>query len=746
MGVNNYGFPRQAIPDSEKTKDWCIDNLRAITKYLGGKHSNQDNFLSDRNKDIANYSLYNGHVNPKDYEYITDQYGLPFPARMANFPLIQTKIDLLINEDASRPIDKKVAAVNKDAALRKEKFKVNLIANKLLEDINSQFKNIFGQNPDMEMADYPIPEDIDEFMRYEYKELIEEVCQDGLDYLIKRYRLKDVFREGFRDFLVTGKCFYKVYVKNGDPFVRRVDPRTVMWDSSIQSDYLEECQWVAEERFLTVNEVLDEYNDELTLEDIQVLEEIRQIDNLDKLSDFNSEIEWIDYDSEKGARIRVITAEWKSIKEIKFKVSENKHDMFSPFKKVVSEGYKKRKNDVLESRYVDDIWEATQIAGKIFVQCRRRPNQVRSVDDAGTTPLSYSGCIHNYTTGNSQSLVDLLRHVQMMYNIIHYHIELTLARAGGKAVVYDVSQLPTNIGMDMQTVMYHLKTDGIIPINSQMEGQDVARFNQFQQVDFTLSNSVRQLIELKLMLEQTAGQISGISPQREGAVQQYEYVGNVQRSVVQSSMATQGWFFQHTEVKKMVLERLCNLMKVCWSEGKKASYILGDGGYKFLSVLPDIALNDYGVFLGDAGKDDAMKQMVQQMSQAALQSGTLTMLDAIKVLKAESLNEAETILERGMDTVKKIQENAQKQAMQQQQVSMQQQAQEKQLEEQRKDKELLNKMNIAKVEADSRIQVAEINSDTRLQSENLKEKTKINIEAVKGDIKEQLNKGQQNLS
>ena len=59
MGVNNFGFPRQAIPDNEKTKDWCIDNLKAITKYLGAKNSNLDNFLSDRNKDIANYSLYN---------------------------------------------------------------------------------------------------------------------------------------------------------------------------------------------------------------------------------------------------------------------------------------------------------------------------------------------------------------------------------------------------------------------------------------------------------------------------------------------------------------------------------------------------------------------------------------------------------------------------------------------------------------------------------------------------------------
>ena len=132
MAVNNYGFPRQAIPDSDKTEEWCIENLRAITRFLGGSNSSSDNFLNNRNKDIANYAMYNGHINVKDYEYITDQYGLPFPAQMANFPLAQTKIDLLVNEDAERPLDKKVTSINKEAALRKEKFKVSLIANKLL--------------------------------------------------------------------------------------------------------------------------------------------------------------------------------------------------------------------------------------------------------------------------------------------------------------------------------------------------------------------------------------------------------------------------------------------------------------------------------------------------------------------------------------------------------------------------------------------------------------------------------------
>tara|TARA_R100001377_G_scaffold78892_1_gene56818 strand:- start:1594 stop:3846 length:2253 start_codon:yes stop_codon:yes gene_type:complete len=734
MTYNNRSVPRQAIPESKKTLEWCKDNLRAITKTLGtgGKHNDS------KNKDIANYNMYNGFVNSQDYEYITEQYGVPYPAQMNNFPLTSTKIDLLVNEDTERPLDKKVSSINSDAALRKEKFKVSLIADKLLEDINSQFKDQFNVDAPSENEGFPIPEDIDTFMRYEYKELIEEVCQDGLDYLVNKYRLKDAFRDGFRDFLVTGKEFYKVYVKNGDPFARRVDPRALIWDMSIQNDYLEDSQWVGEERWMTINEILDDYREELSTEDVHELEDMSKLNDMEGVAAYNESFDWLQYDKNKGIKVRVVSAEWKSVKQIKYKVSENKHNPSEPFKKVVGEDYKARKKEKVQNVYIDDIWEATEIGGKIYVQCRRRPNQVRSVDDVGTTALSYVGCVHNYSTGNSKSLVDLLRHVQMMYNIVHYHIELTLARSGGKAVVYDVSQMPTDMGMDMQSVMYHLKTDGIIPINSMQEGQEASKFNQFQQVDFTLSQSVQQLINLKLMLEQTAGYISGVSPQREGAVGQYEYVGNVQRSVVQSSLSTKGWFFQHGEVKKMVFSRLCNLMKVAWSDGKKAGYVLGDGGYKFLNVLPDIALNDYGVFLGDSGKDDSMRQVVQQMSQAALQQGSLTMLDAIKVLKSESLAEAENVLEKGLATMKKMAEQQNVAAQEQQQALSQQQQEQSKAESEMKQAELQTKIKVAEINAKSSIDVAEIQSDTRLQAEDTKEKNKLVLEGVRADLQEQM--------
>jgi len=46
-------------------------------------------------------------------------------------------------------------------------------------------------------------------------------------------------------------------------------------------------------------------------------------------------------------------------------------------------------------------------------------------------------------------------------------------------------------------------------------------------------------------IEQLAGTISGITDQREGAITSSELVGNVERSVTQSSHITEPLFWQH---------------------------------------------------------------------------------------------------------------------------------------------------------------------------------------------------------
>tara|TARA_R100000781_G_scaffold64848_1_gene40884 strand:- start:630 stop:1442 length:813 start_codon:yes stop_codon:yes gene_type:complete len=215
------------------------------------------------------------------------------------------------------------------------------------------------------------------------------------------------------------------------------------------------------------------------------------------------------------------------------------------------------------------------------------------------------------------------------------------------------------------------------------------------------------------MLEDMAGQISGVSRQREGAVEQYEYVGNVQRSVIQSSTITESWFYSHNEVKQRVLESLCNTMKIAWAGGKKAAMILGDGAYKFLTVMPNVSLQDFGVYVGDSGKDDAMKQVVQQLAQSALQSGGIDLLNILKVLKADTMTEAEKVLEQGMDQMKQQAAEQQQQAMQQ--IQAQQEAEQAKFEGEAQLKQMDNetKIKVAEIQAESRMAVATLQSEDK---------------------------------
>ena len=174
-------FPRQLLKDKDKTKEWCEQNLDAMAPYIA-QHNNTL-YINDRYKDIRNYQAYHGHFNPKDYEHVTDQYGTPFPARMTNYNIIAPKIDLLCAEELRRPLETQVSSTNKSAVQRKQDVKVGLVAESILADVKKQVNDVMGMPIAENTMGMEIPDDIETFMRYTYKEAIETTVESGLEYL-----------------------------------------------------------------------------------------------------------------------------------------------------------------------------------------------------------------------------------------------------------------------------------------------------------------------------------------------------------------------------------------------------------------------------------------------------------------------------------------------------------------------------------------------------------------------------------
>ena len=101
---NTITFPKQLLKDSEKDDQWCDAMIDAIISTM---NTDDSPLIHSRLDDIRNYNIYNGHVDVDEYRYVTEQYGAAYPAKLVNYPIISPKIDLLMGEDISRPLQKK---------------------------------------------------------------------------------------------------------------------------------------------------------------------------------------------------------------------------------------------------------------------------------------------------------------------------------------------------------------------------------------------------------------------------------------------------------------------------------------------------------------------------------------------------------------------------------------------------------------------------------------------------------------
>lgn len=306
-----------------------------------------------------------------------------------------------------------------------------------------------------------------------------------------------------------------------------------------------------------------------------------------------------------------------------------------------------------------------------------------------------------------------------MYIVLWYRLELAIARDKGKVINMDITQIPKSMNITPDRWMHYLSSVGVNFINPYEEGWNVpgreggkpATFNQITSLDLTMSQVISEYIQLMDKIELLAGTISGITSQREGAISTSELVGNVERSVTQSSHITEPLFWVHNQCKRHVMTMLLNTAKGAWEgTGKqKLSYVFDNGERAFLDIAKKFYYEDMDVFVSDTSKDIENIQKLQQLIQPAMQNGA-SLLEAAEILTNDNFN----ILKQKLKDMQTRQEQMQQK---QQEAEAQQQQQLQQMQNEAKQQELMleeAKMDLEryKIDADNqtKIAVAEISA------------------------------------
>lgn len=724
----NSAFPRQKLPLSKKGKKWQEDCVNYIIGE--GNVTSGGNSTSYYGELQTYYNLYNSIFDEKDFKSITNPFKVEdgFPATPHDFNIIRPKVDLLIGEETKRPLNFRVIRTSQEATSEMQEKEKQMILQYIEAAITARMSPEEAQQFQQQLQSGEImpPEQIAKYMDKDYKDIVENTAYHSLTYLREKLDLDNEFIKGWKDGLISGREIYYVGVLNAEPYAERVNPICFSYDKSPDLDFIEDGSWCCRKMRMPITEVYDRYYDKLEEKDLDKLEEMIGSTpgrNLGDRSPVDMGIQLRIYDNPifEGAGkslVNVWHCCWKSFKKIFYVTTTD--DAGQPQINIVDETYQPVGNEVsIEPDWIIEVWEGYRAGSDLYFGIQPIEYQHVSIDNPNSQKLPYCGAIYSNTNSKPRSLVSILKPLQYMYIVLWYRLELAIARDKGKVVNMDITQIPKSMNISPAKWMHYLSSVGVNFINPYEEGWNIpgreggkpAQFNQITALDLTMSNVIAEYIQLMDKIEELAGTISGITQQREGAVSSSETVGNVERSVVQSSHITEPLFWVHNQCKRRVLNMLLNTAKGAWEEtGKqKLQYIFDNGERAFLDITPKFYYEDMDVFVSDTSKDLENIQKLQQLIQPAMQNGA-SLLEAAEILTNDNFN----IIKQKLKDMQTRQEQIQQQ---QQEAEAQQQQQLQQMQNESKQQELMlqeAQMDLQRYQIDqdnqTKIAVAQINA------------------------------------
>lgn len=724
----NSAFPRQKLPLSKKGKKWQEDCVNYIIGE--GNVTSGGNSTSYYGELQTYYNLYNSIFDEKDFKSITNPFKVEdgFPATPHDFNIIRPKVDLLIGEETKRPLNFRVIRTSQEATSEMQEKEKQMILQYIEAAITARMSPEEAQQfqEQLQSGEVMPPEQIAKYMDKDYKDIVENTAYHTLTYLREKLDLDNEFIKGWKDGLISGREIYYVGVLNAEPYVERVNPIYFSYDKSPDLEFIEDCSWCCRKMRMPITEVYDRYYDKLEEKDLDKLEEMIGSTpgrNLGDRSPVDMGIQLRIYDNPifEGAGkslVNVWHCCWKSFKKIFYVTTTD--DAGQPQINIVDETYQPVGNEIsVEPDWIVEVWEGYRAGSDLYFGIQPIEYQHVSIDNPNSQKLPYCGAIYSNTNSKPRSLVSILKPLQYMYIVLWYRLELAIARDKGKVVNMDITQIPKSMNISPAKWMHYLSSVGVNFINPYEEGWNIpgreggkpAQFNQITALDLTMSNVIAEYIQLMDKIEELAGTISGITQQREGAVSSSEMVGNVERSVVQSSHITEPLFWVHNQCKRRVLNMLLNTAKGAWEEtGKqKLQYIFDNGERAFLDITPKFYYEDMDVFVSDTSKDLENIQKLQQLIQPAMQNGA-SLLEAAEILTNDNFN----IIKQKLKDMQTRQEQMQQQ---QQEAEAQQQQQLQQMQNEAKQQELMlqeAQMDLQRYQIDqdnqTKIAVAQINA------------------------------------
>lgn len=624
MSIPN--FPKQKVTRAEKGEEFGKQSVDALIEAA---------FATPVAEYQKYYDAYNGVLDPREYEYVADPYKTGntkkyrYPAKIRNYNIIRPVIDLLLGEKAKRPLNYMVVVKNADSVTQKEEA----FAQELIQNVKQHFINALneaGMDTGVPSEEVEMPEELKKQFDANYRDARAVLGQEALDYLVSALEIPDQFMTAFFDWLVTGTVVTYKSIDHEEPFYEVVNPMEVYYPDIPGVRFIEDLPYVVRKTQMTVNEIVDKFYDFLKSDQIDYLESpgsgysVGTVDGffLNRANGINAL---------PGELIDVFHCVWKSFK--KEGILTYTDEITGTIEQMrVSDIYKvnKEAGESVEWFWVNEVWEGYRIDKDIYVAIDAIAEQRNTMNNPSICKLPYNGRVYSNRNSDAVSVVSLGLPYQVLYNVFHYRLELSIAKNKDKIALMEINTIPKRHGWDEEKFMYHADANGFAFIDSTAEGKNNERvtFNNFQVLDMSLGQYISAQFDLLAAVKMEWEEMLGVSRQRKGDIMASDGQGTTERAVYQSSVMTEDMFRKFETVEQRDLQGLIDLSQLAWSDGKKASFVTSDYRQAFLDINPELYCNaDYGVFITKSSVEQeklrALKTLALEFAQNQARPSTI---------------------------------------------------------------------------------------------------------------------------
>lgn len=608
---------------SEKEQDLieCID--KAITELV-----------YEKVKLIKAYNYYHGKRDPEQFRHLEENYGIGTPTSVEFVPLVRKHVDVLVGEYLTIPVVPKVSCKDEKTLSRINQDRLSYVNDALEDKIKEHLRSILRgeqtSNPKLSQE----LDDLQASMEDNFISEFEIAAQNVVDWSMQNRDIDFVNNRKIllTDLLVTGTCYYRTLESPSEHNVelRILNPLHTFLDRNFYSKFHKHSQRVVIRDYMTKNEILRNYGELLSREDIDSLESsVLKSNESSYIRNFGDSVIGVAdpesdgilggfevtplYNFNSGFKLRrfpVYDVEWLQV-------------------------------DEEDGKFITNRYRGIRIGAEIYILIGKVKNVTRTVSDPANCTLSVNGVFYSDRNGNPFSLILSTASLQDKWDVINFYKDNLISESGSKGDWIDLAYLPNVLGTDLAEKLMKWKAykkQGIAIIDSSQEGMPPMN-TTFGGYDDTIEYNAMQALDMALeRIEMTCSSITGVFREKLGGIEQRDAVTNVQVGIRQSTHITKQYFYMMDLMTREMLLDILDVCKVVYKKGITGTLVLGDRLNKVFTALPEhYTVTDFDIHISETSEIIQEAETLKQLSFEFSKNNNIDPEIVIDIITSKSL-------------------------------------------------------------------------------------------------------------